>query len=208
MRVTAHAVELKAYQQKSDKVQKADSVGLEAAAGEQAVKTQKAGTDVYVASGRDGEEKANTYSKGNVALAEQLKAEQSQIQERFLNTVRSTITQQGMAAAQGDGIWKLIAQGSFTADASMKADAQNAISADGYWGVDQTAQRILDFAQALAGTDPEMASVVKEAFLKGYRQAEEAWGGSLPDICGKTYDKVLELFDKWENGTENDTESV
>lgn len=207
MNVTMKVSDLSNYGQKTEKVSRAGAVSLSEAAEEKKAVAEKASVDTYEASERNEEEKVNTY-KGNVALADQLKAEQAQLQERFLNTVRSTITQQGMAAAQGDGIWKMIAQGNFTVDAALQADAKNAVSIDGYWGVDQTAQRILDFAQALAGTDPEMASVVKEAFLKGYRQAEEAWGGSLPDICGQTYNKVLELFDKWENGTENDTESV
>ena len=36
-----------------------------------------------------------------------------------------------------------------------------------------------------------------EAFKKGYKQAEEAWGGEVPEISQKTYDAVLEKFDAW-----------
>ena len=35
-----------------------------------------------------------------------------------------------------------------------------------------------------------------EAFKKGYKQAEETWGGKLPDISQRTYDAVMEKFDK------------
>lgn len=200
MKVTMDAVNLKVYQQKAEEVTKVDAV--KAAETKETAAAQKADTDSYVASNKD-EEKVNTY-KRNTSLVDQLKAEQAQIQERFLRTVRETITQQGKTAAQGDGIWKMIAQGNFTVDASTKAEAQAAISADGYWGVSQTSQRIVDFAKALAGTSPEMAKMARDAFEKGYRQAEEAWGGKLPGICGETYDEVMSLFDKWEQGTETD----
>ena len=40
---------------------------------------------------------------------------------------------------------------------------------------------------------------MKNAFLKGYEQAEETWGGKLPEISQKTYDAVLAKFDKLMN---------
>lgn len=199
MNVTMKTAGLKMYQTRSEEVKKTDTT--EMADAKQTVQISQAGVDTYVPSKADGEEKVNTY-KPNISLAEQLKTEQSQVQERFLQTVRDTITQQGKTAALGNGIWKTIAQGGFSVDASLKADAEAAVSEDGYWGVSQTSQRIVDFAKALAGTSPEMAKTVREAFEKGYRQAEEAWGGSLPSICGQTYDRVMSLFDEWENGTE------
>lgn len=194
MNVTMKAAELKTYEQKKEEVKKADIVKT---ADVEKTLQAAADTDTYVPSKKT--EEVNTYKKSNVSLAEQLKAEQSQIQERFLRTVRDTITQQGKTAVSGDGIWKMIAQGNFTVDASLKADAEALVSTDGYWGVSQTSQRIVDFAKALAGTSPEMAKMAREAFEKGYRQAEDAWGGSLPSICGQTYDKVMSLFDEWEN---------
>lgn len=95
---------------------------------------------------------------------------------------------------QGDNLWKTIASGNFTVDAQTKADAQAAISEDGYWGVKQTSQRLFDFAQALAGDDPEKMKEMQAAIEKGYKQAEEAWGGSLPSISGETYKAVNDLF--------------
>ena len=46
---------------------------------------------------------------------------------------------------------------------------------------------------------------MKEAFKKGFKQAEETWGGELPDICQRTYDKVFEKFDKLINSEETAT---
>ncbi len=67
----------------------------------------------------------------------------------------------------------------------------------GYWGVEQTAQRIVDFAKSLAGGNVEYAEKLREAFVKGYKQAEEQWGGELPQVSKNTYNRVMELFDEW-----------
>lgn len=37
----------------------------------------------------------------------------------------------------------------------------------------------------------------QEAVEKGFSQAEEAWGGSLPSICGDTHEAVNKLFDEY-----------
>lgn len=74
--------------------------------------------------------------------------------------------------------------------------AKEDVSEDGYYGVKQTSQRILDFAVALTGGDPDKIEEMREAFKQGYKQAEATWGGELPDICKQTYDAVFEGFDK------------
>ncbi|MCM1387915.1 MAG: hypothetical protein NC231_11340, partial [Bacillus sp. (in: Bacteria)] len=60
----------------------------------------------------------------------------------------------------------------------------------------QTSERILDFATALTGGDPSKIEEMREAFKKGYKQAEKTWGGELPDISKRTYDAVMQGFDK------------
>ena len=81
-------------------------------------------------------------------------------------------------------------------DAATKAQAEKDISEDGYWGVKQTSERILDFATALTGGDPSQIEKMRAAFKKGYEQAEKTWGGKLPDISKQTYDAVMAGFDK------------
>ena len=39
-----------------------------------------------------------------------------------------------------------------------------------------------------------------DAFKKGYEQAEKTWGGELPEISKKTYDAVLDKFEKLKTG--------
>ena len=137
--------------------------------------------------------------KPNAAMVSQLKAEQEAIQSRFLDMVRQTLSKQGKSVSAGDDIWKQIAQGDFSVDAQTKADAQSAISEDGYWGVKQTSERLLNFAKALTGGDPSRAEEMRSAFVKGYEAAAKAMGGTLPDIAAQTYDATMKLFDDWAN---------
>ena len=90
--------------------------------------------------------------------------------------------------------------GNFTVDEETQKQAQADIAEDGYWGVEQTSDRILDFAKALSGNDPEKADLLIDAFKKGFEDATKSWGKDLPDISQRTY-AVLEKFDKWKNGS-------
>lgn len=51
-------------------------------------------------------------------------------------------------------------------------------------------------ATALTGGDPSKIEEMRNAFKKAYEQAEKTWGGKLPEISQKTYDAVMEGFDK------------
>lgn len=115
------------------------------------------------------------------------------------------MTKQGIAIGTADDMWKFLAKGDFTVDAETKAQAEADIAEDGYWGVEQTSERILDFAKALSGNDPDKADLLLDAFKKGFKEATKTWGDELPDISKRTYDAVLEKFDKWKNGTSDTT---
>ena len=59
-------------------------------------------------------------------------------------------------------MWKVLASGNFTADADTIAQAKEDISEDGYWGVNQTSDRIFSFALALSnGDEKQMEKMVK-----------------------------------------------
>lgn len=85
-------------------------------------------------------------------------------------------------------------------------DAMAAISDGGVWSVDATASRIVNLSAKIANGDLGMLEKMRDAFLKGYKSAENAWGGKLPEIAQKTYDEVLSRFDKiksdWSNTAE------
>lgn len=135
-----------------------------------------------------------TYAKEDVIARLKKDAEDRTSQLRSL--VQQMMGNQGTKIGQADDMWRFLAKGDFTVTPDVKAQAQKDIADDGYWGVEQTSDRIIDFANALTGGDPSKIEEMREAFKKGYKQAEETWGGKLPDISQRTYDAVMEKFDK------------
>ncbi len=134
--------------------------------------------------------------KSDPALIAKLKADADQRTQQLQNIVQQLMTKQGNTYNKANGLKGLYE--SLQVDPATRAQAQADIAEDGYWGVDQTSSRIFDFAMALSGGDPDKMEEMRDAFLKGYKQAEKAWGDSLPDISKRTYDAVLEKFDNYE----------
>lgn len=145
--------------------------------------------------------------KADSALIAKLKADADQRAQQLQSIVEQLMTKQGKTYNKANGLKGLYE--SLQVDAATKAQAQADIAEDGYWGVDQTSSRIFDFAMALSGGDPDKMEEMRNAFLKGYKKAEKAWGDSLPDISKRTYDAVIDKFDNYkkENSTSNVTES-
>lgn len=139
--------------------------------------------------------KATTY-KPNTDLINKLKSEAEQRTANLQSMVEKLITQQATTNGNATDIWSFLREGKFSVDPETKAAAQEAISEDGYWGVKQTSDRIVSFATALTGCDPDKLDDMIAAFKKGFKQAEKTWGGELPEISQKTYDAVLEKFEK------------
>lgn len=148
------------------------------------------------------------YSSKKVAnpeVANQIKAANDARIAQLENIVQKLISGQGDAYGKANNIWQFLASGNFTVDPATKAQAQADIAEDGYWGVNATSDRIVDFAVALAGDDPEKLEEMRAAFQKGFDQATKTWGGELPEISQKTYDAVMEKFDKLTGKTEETT---
>ena len=128
-------------------------------------------------------------------ILQKLKADAEARTAQLKSLVEKMLTKQGETYGKANDIWSILSSGNFTVDPATKAQAQADIAEDGYWGVSQTSQRILDFATALTGGDPDKIEEMRSAFLKGYKQAEKTWGGNLPDISKQTYDAVMKGFD-------------
>ena len=143
------------------------------------------------------------YVKKNSALINKLKADSDARVSQLRGLVETMMKKQGAAIGNADSMWQFLAGGNFTVSADVKAQAQADIAEDGYWGVEQTSDRILDFAKALSGSNPEKADELLAAFKKGFSQATKSWGKTLPDISQRTYDAVIKKFDAWKNGTES-----
>ena len=76
-------------------------------------------------------------------------------------------------------------------------EAQQLVSDDGYFGVQQTSDRIFQFAVGIAGGDPSRIDAIKEGINKGFAEAKKAFGDWLPDISYQTYDAVMSKLDSW-----------
>ncbi len=152
------------------------------------------------------EDKKTVKLEKNQALKAQLQADSEARMAQLQSIVLRTINKQAETYGQANDIWSFLSSGNFTVDAATKAQAQADIAEDGYWGVEATSSRIVDFAVALCGDDKDKLEEMREAFEKGFKQAEKTWGGELPDICQRTYDKVFEKFDNLINPQEETTQ--
>ncbi len=150
-------------------------------------------------------DKNTVTKKTDYAMVAKLKADAEQRTSQLRSLVEKMMTKQGTAIANADSMWSFLAEGNFTVDEETQKQAQADIAEDGYWGVEQTSDRILDFAKALSGNDPEKADLLIDAFKKGFKDATKSWGKDLPDISQRTYDAVLDKFDKWKNGSTTET---
>lgn len=160
-------------------------------------------TDTGVVYEKSSDQTSGTVTKKtDYALVNKLKADAEQRTSQLRSLVEKMMTKQGVAIGTADSMWSFLAKGNFTVDEATRAQAQADIADDGYWGVDQTSDRILDFAKALSGNDPEKADLLLDAFKKGFKEATKSWGQDLPDISQRTYDAVVEKFNKWKNGTD------
>lgn len=149
-----------------------------------------------------------SYSSKKIAnpeLVNQLKAANDARVAQLEDIVHKLIAGQGDAYGKAKNMWQFLASGNFTVDPATKAQAQADIAEDGYWGVNATSDRIVDFAVALAGDDPDKLEEMRAAFQKGFDQATKTWGGELPDISQRTYDAVMEKFDKLTGKAEETT---
>ena len=160
--------------------------------------TKETDAAVYDKTDKTDKVEKPTY-KQNTALVEKLKADAEARTAQMRNLVEKMMMKQGQTINGSMDYLMALKNGTVKVDPATRKQAQEDISEDGYWGVKQTSDRILSFATALAGNDTKQLEKMRDAFLKGYEKAEKTWGGKLPEISKKTYDAVLEKFDKLMN---------
>ena len=129
--------------------------------------------------------------------ADTIKAMKDELEQRTQNLVQQMLGKQMDALTTSDeSFWQNFRTGNFTATPEQIAQAQKDVADDGYWGVEQTSDRIVKYATALAGGDPDKLDTMIAAFEKGFKAATKTWGGELPSLAQRTRDAVLEKFDK------------
>lgn len=151
---------------------------------------------VYEHSTETTTDSAKKTYKPDTNLVNQLKADADARTSQLRSLVEQLMSKQADTYGKANDIWQFLKNGNYTVDPATKAQAQADIAEDGYWGVNQTSDRIISFATALTGGDPDKVEEMRAAFQKGYEKAAKAWGGNLPDISQQTYDAVMKKFDE------------
>jgi hypothetical protein len=75
-------------------------------------------------------------------------------------------------------------------------EAQDLVSEDGFFGVEQTSNRVANFVFSFAGDDLELLQKGKEGIIQGFQEAEKLFGGKLPEISYETQNRTLALLDE------------
>jgi len=131
----------------------------------------------------------------DTATLNEIRAAVNSSTERLRELVSRLLTQQGQTWGNAFNINMI------DIDDATRAEAASLVAEDGFWGVEQTAQRIFDFAYAISGGDPERIELLRGAVEQGFKNAERLWGGDLPEISRNTLSRVRELFDNWQSGS-------
>lgn len=138
-------------------------------------------------------------SKVDQTTIDKLKADAEARYSQLASLVEKLMTKQSNTYqyATLSDLMKGVQSGEVPVDAETVAQAKKDVAEDGYWGVEQTADRIVSFAKALTGGDTSKIEEMRAAIEKGFKAATKTWGDELPEISSKTYDRVNELLDEW-----------
>lgn len=144
--------------------------------------------------------KNKTYKRDDLTV-ERMIAESEKRTQQLRDLVQKMLKKQGQTMDEATDIYGLLREGKLDVDPETRAQAQKDIAEDGYWGVEQTSERMLSFAKALTGGDPAKADEMIEAVKKGFEEATKAWGGELPGICKQTMDAAVKKLESWRDQT-------
>ena len=144
--------------------------------------------------------------KYDAATIEKMKAEAEQKTAQLRTLVEKMLLKQGQKFTTLADAFDMIKEGTIEVDDEIAAEAAKEVADDGYWGVEQTSERLFSFAKALAGNDPTKADTMLEALQKGFDEAGKSWGGELPEICQKTLEAAKKKLTDWRDGVTAETE--
>lgn len=203
------------YNTKSIASKKADTTKKDATKSTDETKTTKSNSTVaYNSSGDTLEVSKNTNTNGKKQVDEKevarLIKESNDQTEKFMNFMRKALgnqikngitsgsTSAGLTSTVLD-IKTAFENGTLEASEADIKRAQELTSEDGYYGVKKTSERILDFAKAVSGGDPEKGEEMREAVQKAFDEVADMWGGmeNTLQITKDTYDTVMQGFDDW-----------
>lgn len=155
-----------------------------------------------------------TLNKENQNIIAQLKADAEQRMSQLRSLVESMITKQNdtfkIGTLTDEKMYEMLRKGQVSVSPEVRAQAEKDIAEDGYWGVEQTSERLFSFAKAISGGDTSKLDKLIDAMEKGFKQATKAWGDELPDISKKTLEAAKEKLNNWakQANESNDTNAV
>ena len=138
--------------------------------------------------------------KYDAATIEKMKAAAEMKTAQLRSLVEKMLLKQGQKFTTLADAFDMIKEGTIEVDDETAAEAAKEVADDGYWGVEQTSERMFSFAKALAGNDPTKADSMLDALQKGYDEAAKQWGGELPEICQKTLEATKKKLTDWRDG--------
>lgn len=123
---------------------------------------------------------------------ERLKAESEKHYEQLIALVKQLLERQGytLADAQARPI-------RLEVDEATQLEAQASISEGREHSVEMVSDRLVEFAIAISGGDRSKLETLKGAIQEGFRQAEAAFGGTLPEISYQTLEATMQKLDHW-----------
>ena len=145
-------------------------------------------------------------AKYDAATIEKMKAEAEMKTAQLRSLVEKMLLKQGQKFTTLADAFDMIKDGTIEVDDETAEEAAKEVADDGYWGVEQTSDRLVSFAKALAGNDTAYADELLAAMKKGFEQATGEWGDDLPDLCQRTIEAAEKKMIAWRDGTETTAE--
>lgn len=145
--------------------------------------------------------------KYDAATIEKMKEEAELKTAQLRSIVEKMMLKQGEKFTTLSDAFDMIKEGTIEVDDEVAVEAQKEVSEDGYWGVNQTSDRLFSFAKALAGNDPTKADSMIEALERGFNEATRVWGGELPDLCKQTFEATQKKLTEWRDSVNEENEA-
>jgi hypothetical protein len=114
--------------------------------------------------------------------------------------VEDLLKQQGLTFNRANG--KESKENLIEITPEMRTEAQNLVGDGGEYSVENTSNRLVDYAKAISGGDKSKIDTLRDSIKKGFEEAQKAFGGELPQISKDTLDMTLKKLDEWENSQE------
>ncbi len=149
-------------------------------------------------SGKEETGKTEKYAVNQKEFARMIEENERKSQQ-LINLVNSLFDKQAEknSFASFADLSEAIKNGSVQVDPETVAKAKEDIAEGGYYSVGKTSDRLVDFAKAISGGNPDKIGEMRDAVIKGFEEAEKAWGGKLPQISKDTFNATMDKFDSW-----------